>query len=67
MIHTCVQCNGEKVLDFYECGWSDIEGDIRECDACGGQGKLEVCQCSAYMPSECCCGAWDDVYDDGEW
>ena len=23
-----------------------------------------VCLCSAYMPSECCCGAWDDCEED---
>lgn len=37
-----------------------------DCLTCEGTGEVgDECFCSAYEPSECCCGAWDDVYD--EW
>lgn len=26
-----------------------------------------ICLCAARAPSECMCGAWDDVIDDGSW
>lgn len=35
-----------------------------DCYICKGTGEVEDgCYCAAHCPSECCCGAWDDVED----
>lgn len=36
------------------------------CHICEGTGEVEdYCYCCAHEPSECCCGAWDDIEE--EW
>lgn len=60
MLHTCVQCDGEKYIDYYKSGWSLIPNDIRKCESCNGEGELESCQCHAFCSCECICGAWND-------
>ena len=36
-------------------------------DENGDKISTSICLCYARCPSECVCGAWDDVEDDYEW
>lgn len=61
-------CNNGKetawVDDGSDYGYT-ITTDI-DCLTCEGTGLVEDrCYCNSYEPNECCCGAWDDFYD--EW
>lgn len=65
MKHECIACcgNGHKIeIDQY----GDVYIYNEKCESCKGNGELEECQCCAYEPSECVCGAWDDI-DLNEW
>lgn len=66
-LHTCMYCDGNGELDAYHHGNAQEEGiDFISCEGCKGMGELVECQCSAFEPNECICGAWDDV-DVDEW
>lgn len=66
-LHTCLHCDGSGELDAYYYGNAQEEGiDFISCEGCDGKGELTECQCCAYEPFECICGAWDDV-DIDEW
>lgn len=63
-LHDCLYCNGNGKFIVHETG--TIGDSVIECPACDGKGQLRECQCSAFEPFECICGAWDDV-DIDEW
>lgn len=66
-LHDCLYCDGTGTLDASNMAAPD-ENTVYyfQCQACEGKGQLEECQCCAYEPLECICGAWDDV-DLDEW
>lgn len=55
MKHECVCCHGTGYQAY------KFPDPPIMCDECNGNGELEECQCCAYEPSECICGAWDDI------
>jgi len=64
--HDCIRCEGIGKLDYYisyETGVDTYieDGKLHDCWECSGEGTVDYCQCCAYEPFECICGAWDDV------
>lgn len=66
-LHDCMYCDGTGKLDASNMTSPDeTTNEFVECGGCDGKGQLEECQCSAYEPLECICGAWNDI-DLDEW
>ena len=61
-------CNNGKETEWIDDGSEEghtVVTDV-DCYYCEGTGTVEdYCYCYAHEPSGCCCGAWDDIYD--EW
>jgi hypothetical protein len=58
MANICFFFGGAK-KPYYPVGKNNLTSDIED---------EHLCRCAAWNPSECLCGAWDDVpyYDDDD-